>query len=232
MIETDSYSVSSSAAPAGRPSGRLRSGVPADGRGFTLVEVLVAVLIVGLVVASFQGILSSFLQSHEHARNASEILNQGRFAMARMSAMVRETEAISFPELGNADSLLTVSERMLDITDNAALTFAAGGDGLPDADNDADGLTNNDDDGSDDAEPVSFTLDTSDGDNWKLVEVLPDYTTSDMDDAMDPRTLCEHVTGFVCTRLSSALVEIELTLEHQGRALELTTRALAGRVGS
>jgi len=200
--------------------------------GFTLIEVLVAVLIIGIVIMAFQQVLSGFLTTHQYTKRTSLLLNQGRFAMDRMVAVTRETAVIDYPAQGSSDEEFRVTERLLDMVNNTNKKYIAAGDGIPDADNDSDGLTDNDPGANDDMELVTFELDKSESDNWKLIETFPDYTTSAMDDSLPKRTLCEHVTQFTCTILTAKLVEFELTMENQGKTIYLKTRAVAGRVGS
>ena len=200
--------------------------------GFSLIEVLVSVLIIGIVITAFQQVLGGFLASHQYTKQTSLLLNQGRFAMDRMVTVTRETAVIDYPAQGSSDEAFRVTERLLDMVNNTNKQYVAAGDGVPDADNDADGLTDNDPGANDDVELVTFGLDKSQSDNWKLIETFPDYTTPAMDDSLPQRTLCEHVTQFTCTVLSANLVEFELTIENQGKTIYLKTRAVAGRVES
>lgn len=200
--------------------------------GFSLIEVLVAVLIIGIVVTAFQQVLSGFLSTHQYTKQASLLLNQGRFAMDRMVAVTRETAVIDHPAQGSSDEEYRVTERLLDMMNNINQKYVAAGDGVPDADNDSDGLTDNDPGANDDVELVTFGLDKSESGNWKLIETFPDYTTPAMDDSLPQRTLCEHVTQFTCTVLAANLVEFELSMADQGKTIYLKTRAVAGRIGS
>ncbi len=152
--------------------------------------------------------------------------------MDRMVAVTRETAVIDYPAQGSSDEEFRVTERLLDMVNNINKLYIAAGDGMPDADNDFDGLTDNDPGANDDVELVTFGLDKSQSDNWKLIETFPDYTTPAMDDSLPQRTLCEHVTQFTCTVLTANLVEFELTIENQGKTIYLKTRAVAGRVES
>lgn len=212
------------------PKPALESGRSQN--GFSLIEVLVAVLIIGIVVTALQQVLGGFLASHQYTKQTSLLLNHGRFALDRMVAVTRETAVIDYPAQGSSDEEYRVTERLLDMMNNINQKYIAAGDGIPDADNDADGLTDNDPGANDDSELVTFGLDKSESDNWKLIETFPDYTTPAMDDSLPQRTLCEHVTRFTCTVLAANLVEFELTMETQGKTIYLKTRAVAGRVGS
>lgn len=97
-----------------------------------------------------------------------------------------------------------------------------------DADNDADGLV---DEGQEDmAEYVSFSLDKSIADNWKLIEKRPDYSTADPTDQTPGSVICEHVIEFTCRRFSAGLVEINLALKNDNAQVKLKTRAKARNI--
>jgi hypothetical protein len=100
------------------------------------------------------------------------------------------------------------------------------GDGYLDADNDHDGVVN-EDAADDPPDPITFSLDKSDGSNWRLVEDMPNYGTSQPDDFLVKKVLCEHVASFHCTLMNSDLVEIQLTLIDGENELSVKTRAKA-----
>ncbi len=80
---------------------------------------------------------------------------------------------------------------------------------------------------ADRAEYISFRLDTSIADNWKLVERRPDYRTTDTADQTQWHVICEHVIDFACRRFSAGMVEINLTLKNDSAQVNLKTRAKA-----
>ncbi len=198
--------------------------------GFTLFELILAVAVLGMVMTSFQGVLGQFLSTHKDTREKLEQVSQARFAMDRIAMLIRETGRIEIP---SAEELV-IEERSMDAYNNLTQAFTP--DGFLDADKDSD-LVMNADDPDDVDDPVDWTtisLDKTDPDNWKLVEVMPDYSTASASDFMSQRTLCENVvedsTGdaFKVT-LESELVTIKLVLGSGINQVSLTTRAIIGK---
>ena len=141
---------------------------------------------------------------------------------------VQESQAVTNPGTGSTEEILKVSERQLDTYDNVTHTYDIEGDGFKDADNDADGLINEGPANEDPVEDITFYLDKADTNNWKLMEVVPDYSTGPLDDYMPGRLLCEYVTLFECKREDNR-VEISLTLNDNANSVSLKTTVRAGR---
>jgi len=195
--------------------------------GLTLLELLVAIAIFSIIVGGLYQVLDHTLAAYDTTRTQQNLLSQARYAMERMVLFVQVTDEIQNPA-GSAIPELTVSERILDTYDNLSGAYRIDGDGLLDADNDADGLVN---EGQQDvAEYISFKLDKSMADNWKLVERRPDYRTADTADLTQWTVICEHVTAFACRRLTAGMVEIDLTLKNDSAQVNLKTRAKARNV--
>ena len=192
--------------------------------GLTLLELLLAIAIFSIIVGGLYQVLDHTLATYETTRNQQNLLSQARYAMERMVMFVQVSDDIVEP-VGSATQELTVSERVLDTYDNVSGAYLIDGDGILDADNDADGLVN---EGQQDlAEYISFKLDTSIADNWKLIERRPDYRTTDTDDQTQWFVICEHVTEFACRRFSPGMVEIQLALKNDSAQVNLKTRAKA-----
>jgi prepilin-type N-terminal cleavage/methylation domain-containing protein len=192
--------------------------------GFTLVELLISVLILGIMAAGLQQILAASVRSYADASNKPALLAQARFAMERMVLFAGETDTIANPAGAAGEEVLKVGERILDIYTNTSHAYAVGGDGYLDADSDGDQIVN--EHTVDLGEPVQFVtfdLDKSDDANWKLMEQTPDYGTAALTDSTAKRVVCEHVTAFSCSRLSSNLIEISLTLGRDRETATLTT---------
>jgi len=190
--------------------------------GLTLLELLVAIAIFSIIVGGLYQVLDHTLATYETTRNQQTLLSQARYAMERMVMFVQVSDEILDPA-DSATQELTVSERVLDTYDNLTGAYRIDGDGILDADNDADGLVN---EGQDDlAEYISFRLDKSMADNWKLIERRPDYRTTDTADQTQWSMICEHVTDFTCRRFSAGMVEIQLTLKNDSDQVNLKTRA-------
>ena len=191
--------------------------------GVTLVDLLMALIALGILLTGLGQVLHGVLQAKDISRAHQQAAGQGRYALTRIQQFVEVSDTLQSPSDATPVETLSVSERLLDTVDN--LTLAAGADGHRDADWDADGLIN--EGGGDAPEYVTFALDKSDAANWKLTEQLPDYSTTNASDLLAPRTLCEHVTGFTAARLSPAVVEIELTLAAGTESVTIKTRARA-----
>ncbi len=191
--------------------------------GLTLLELLVAITIFSIIIGGLYQVLDHTLAAYETTRNQQNLLSRARYAMERMVMFVQASDEIVNPA-DSATQELTVSERVLDTYDNLSRAYRIDGDGILDADNDADGLVN---EGREDmAEYVSFSLDTSVADNWKLIERRPDYRTADTND-QTLSVIGEHVTDFTCRRFSAGMVEIQLTLKNHNAQVNLKTRAKA-----
>jgi prepilin-type N-terminal cleavage/methylation domain-containing protein len=63
-------------------SSRVRAGAA----GFTLLEVLVAIVILGLILTSVYGALSRTMSSKQHAEERAELFSNGRQALLRMAS--------------------------------------------------------------------------------------------------------------------------------------------------
>lgn len=191
-----------------------------DSLGFTLLELLISIAILSIIMLGLQQVMGTALSAHRQTTEKTELLAQARYAMERMVMFVQETDQIDVPF---ADRLV-VSERLLDTYDNDFHTYVFEGDGYLDADNDYNGLVN---EGTveDPPDPITFDLDKTDGNNWKLMEEMPDYGTSDLYDPKEKKVLCEHVTAFQCSLLAPNLVEILLTVNDGEHEVSLKTRA-------
>jgi prepilin-type N-terminal cleavage/methylation domain-containing protein len=204
--------------------------------GFTLFELIMAVSVLGLIMTSFQGVLGQTLSTHKDTQEKLEQISQARFVMDRIVRLIMETGYIETPAQGISGDSLVIEERTMDAYNNGTQAFAP--DGVLDADKDLDQVVNVDGDPYDAGDPVDWTtisLDKTDPDNWKLVEVMPDYSTADSSDSMDQIILCENVDVFQVTRGSVAanqqnLLKIKLDLGKGINTISLTTRAIAGKL--
>ncbi len=191
-----------------------------DNSGFTLLELLISIAILSIIMIGLHQAMGTALSAHRQTTDRQELLARARYAMERMVMFVQETDQIEIPSAGN----LVLNERVLDTYDNDTHGYIAEGDGYLDADNDHDGLVNEGGVNDDPADPISFSLDKSDPNNWKLKEQMPDYGSSILDDFLATKVLCEHVTTFSCTLLAPNLVEIQLTVNDGKNEVSLKTR--------
>lgn len=197
---------------------RLRS---IHGRaGFTLVELLIAIMILGLIMTGLYQALATSLASYQETKGKQALLDAARFTMDRMVRFAQETDEIG-PD-GALDDQLVVSERVLDTYNNATHAYVVDGDGILDADNDSNGFVN--DSGSDPKEYITFTIDKTDASNWKVREQRPDYSTASTDDTTAWEVISEHVTYFNVQRLAADLVQVKLTVAQGENTVSLQTR--------
>ena len=190
-----------------------------DSSGFTLLELLISIAILAMIMIGLQQVMGTALSAHRQTTEKTELLAQARYAMERMVMFVQETDQIDIPSVDK----LVVNERLIDTYRNDLHSYLLEGDGYLDADNDHNGQVN---EGTpeDPPDPISFDLDKTDGNNWKLMEEMPNYGTSDLYDHQEKKLLCEHVTAFQCTLLAPNLVEILLTLSAGEHEVSLKTR--------
>jgi prepilin-type N-terminal cleavage/methylation domain-containing protein len=187
--------------------------------GFTLLELLISLAILSIIMIGLHQVMGTALSAHRRTTEKTELLAQARYAMERMVMFVQETDQIEVPSVDK----LVVSERLLDTYDNESHTYVLDGDGYLDADNDHNGLVN---EGTleDPPDPLTYDLNKTDGNNWKLMEEMPDYGSPELGDPREKKVLCEHVTAFQCTLLAPNLVEILLTLHDGENEVSLKTR--------
>ena len=194
-----------------------------DNFGFTLLELLISIAILSVIMIGLHQAMGTALSAHRQTTDRQELLARARYAIERMVMFVQETDQIQIVSVEN----LVLNERVLDTYDNDTLGYIAEGDGYLDADNDHDGVVNEGGVNDDPADPISFSLDKSDPNNWKLQEQMPDYGSPTLDDFLVTKVLCAHVTTFSCTLLTPDLVEIQLTVNDGENEVSLKTRVKA-----
>ncbi|MFC1516346.1 type II secretion system protein J [Thermodesulfobacteriota bacterium] len=199
---------------------------PYKNAGFTLFEVLVSIVLLGIIMIGLQQVLGSALSGYEVTKGKQDLLITARFAVDRMVRFAEESDVIANPVSDTAEETLKVSERLLDTYNNTTRAYDIDGDDVLDADNDANDLIN-DDTTNDPAEYVTFNLDKTDANNWKLKETLPDYSSASLVDTTAAKIICENVVAFECKLLDTDLVEIRLALEKDNSAVDLKTRVRA-----
>ena len=206
---------------------------PMKKSGFTLIELLIAIALMALIVGALDQVAARILSTYSAVQENQDLVPQARYALERMVTFVQESDQIQTPPTTDPTEVLAVSEHLSDHYTNASRIYTAGGDGLLDADTDADGLVN--EAGGDPAEFITFDLDKTDAANWKLMEQMPNYGTSLTSDFKAKVVICEHITsdplnnplGFSCRRLSPGIVEITLTLQKGSKTVTLRTTAKA-----
>jgi prepilin-type N-terminal cleavage/methylation domain-containing protein len=194
-----------------------------DNPGFTLLELLISMAILSIIMIGLHQAMATAFSAYQQTTDRQELLAQARYAMERMVMFVQETDQIEIP----AADTLVLNERVLDTYDNETNGYMAEGDGFLDADNDHDGVVNEGGVNEDPVDPISFSLDKSEPNNWKLQEQTPNYGSPALDDFLATKALCEHVTTFSCTLLAPNLVEIQLTVNNGENEIHLKTRVNA-----
>ncbi len=187
--------------------------------GFTLLEMLICIFILGMIALGLERVLASALSSQTGVQGKQELLADARAAMERMVMFVQETDKIKTA----AGSLLEVRERLLNTYDNETLAYNVEGDGYVDADKNHDGIVTDPDMTSspDTPEYISFSLE-----NGELKEKTPNYGTADPNDVSE-RVICRGVTDFQCGLDSSDTVNILLVVDNGKATVQLQTRARA-----
>ena len=194
-----------------------------DNSGFTLLELLISMAILSIIMIGLHQAMNTALSAHRQTTDRQELLARARYAMERMVMFVQETDQLEIPAADN----LVLNERVLDTYDNDTHGYRAEGDGYLDADNDHDGVVNEGGVNEDPVDQISFSLEKSEPNNWKLQEQMPDYGSSTLDDFLATKVLCEQVTTFSCTLLTPDLVEIQLTVNDGENEIHLKTRVKA-----
>ena len=150
--------------------------------GFTLVELLLAMVLAAILIAGLSGVTGQVLATHDHVTDRNELNRQARFAMDQMVRMVSQSRQLMLPQVDRPASnwLENVREETVPPTtptdDSSkytavlAVTLPASidldGDGFPDADNDRDGRIDEDlpaDNTKDNAAGIYLIDDAGDG---------------------------------------------------------------------
>lgn len=203
---------------------RLKATTIDCSSGFTLMELLISIAILGIIMVGLQQTISTALSAYNENKTRQDLLARGRYAMERMAMFINECDDAPLPNAQTDQEMVKVSERVVDTYNNATQAYDIDGDGYPDADNDADGIINEDATTPDPPEYITFDLDKSDSDNWKLREQMPDYGTASLTDFKAYTVLCENVIAFKCNRVATDLIEIELSLNNGDAEVSLKTR--------
>jgi prepilin-type N-terminal cleavage/methylation domain-containing protein len=133
---------------------------PSQRTGFTLVELLLALAIAGLLVAALSGLVGQALEVRAAVAERNELTRQARFAMGRMVRAVEHARVVLLPlaDHPNTDWRENVREETVPpsppegssthasavLATTLALSNDLDGDGTPDADDDGDGRIDED----------------------------------------------------------------------------------------
>jgi len=192
-------------------------GIRVARAGLSLIELLIAVAILGVVTGGLALALNQAVLSHRLLAGRQDLLSQGNYALRRMFLFARETSEISLPN----DDKLEGPERVLDQLDNTTRLALPDGDGILDADSNANGLVDDDKD-SDPEERFQYEHVGS-----QILETLPNYGTAAFNDYLPPSPICDRVEDLKMKKLADDLFEITLVLNDGRNRVELFTRIKA-----
>ncbi len=139
---------------------RSTRSIPGRGRGFTYIEMMMAVAITGVVMLSLMGLLNTASETGEQVRGSNELTRQARFALQRMVRHAGHSRRLLLPLRDNPSTNWPENIREQTIPPSPPLgdsTFASAvlaitlpafvdldQDGVADADDDGDGLIDED----------------------------------------------------------------------------------------
>ncbi len=179
--------------------------------GFTLLELLICVFIIGMIALGLERVLASALSSQTSVQGKQELLADARAAMERMVMFVQETDAIDSPLPGedNEQCVLKVRERVADSDWN----------GVPDADRNGNGII-------EETEKDYVVFDVNE--TKEIREKLPDYSGAP-GSLLGEKVICGNVEKFRCVRHLNNLnlVKLYLTVDNGKARVALETRARA-----
>ena len=194
--------------------------------GLTLAELLVSIVLVSILAGGLYQVFSAAMVAYtDSGTKQAQIQKAGR-AIEGMTMFAQETDFILSPTSATPTNVLQVGERVLDTYNNATDTYAIDGDGLLDADVDADGLVNEHAVSSIRYYLVPVATGATGTTNWTLMEECPSYAAGTLG-VYRTNTLCDGVTQFSCSLLATNLVEIALTVSDGKTTTSLKTRARA-----
>lgn len=78
-------------------------------RGFTLIELILYIAIVGTILLSAVGFLSVILESRIQSQITAEVEQQGSFAVTTLADAIRNADGISTPAAGESDDTLEIT---------------------------------------------------------------------------------------------------------------------------
>lgn len=128
--------------------------------GFTLIELMVAIVLASLLLAATNGIVGNALDTDEIVEERNTLNRDARFAMQRMTHAIRQSPQLILPQANKAETdwrenvreetvpasppegSSTNATAVLSVSLSSSVDLNA--DGFPDADNDLDGLINED----------------------------------------------------------------------------------------
>lgn len=171
---------------------------------FTYVELLLAITITGILIAGMMGVVNTATETRDDVSQRNEITRQARFAMQRMVQNISHSHRLLLPLNDNPNtdwpehireqtvpatapvgsSTLATAVLAITLPENIDLN----GDGVPDADNDADGLIDEDiasDNNNDGAAGILLIDDNGDGSIDDSTDAEPSNDNDEDDSATE-----------------------------------------------
>ena len=185
---------------------RSSPGLLAHRQGFTYVELMITLAIASLIIAGLSGVVGQALQSQDAVSETNKLTRDARFAMQRMLQSISHSRRLLLPLADNPatnypenirEQTLPPSPPIGDSTLATAVLavtlpayFDLDGNGIADADNDADGLIDEDlpADSDNDFGPGIYLID-DDGNgitDYTLSPVGDDDESNDLSQSEDP----------------------------------------------
>lgn len=88
-------------------------------RGFTLIEMIIVIVILGIVSVITINLLVSSAKTYAMTVNQKALLDQGKLAIERMCRDIRDAKSITSPAAGGSDSSITFTRTNATAQDNA-----------------------------------------------------------------------------------------------------------------
>ena len=167
-----------------KPYARSSQAPHQGSAGFSLIEVMIAVLLTAILAASLGHVIGSAFDVHDEVRARSDANRQGLFVIGRMQRAVHGASQLIVPQAerpGTAHSESVRDPGVLAVTLDPSIDRDA--DGISDSDNDGDGRIDEDlpgDANNDDEAGIRGVDDDNDG--------LVDESNSDDDDEDEDTT--------------------------------------------
>jgi prepilin-type N-terminal cleavage/methylation domain-containing protein len=108
-------------------------------KGFTLLEILIALAIAGVLIAALSGVINTALEAEQSTRLKNNTLQQARFAMQRLTTSVSKSKQLLIPLADNPATAYSESVRDV-LAVSLDPTLDRDKDGWADANNDKDFL--------------------------------------------------------------------------------------------
>lgn len=177
-----------------KPIDTLSTRSPVNAQGFSLLEMLIAVFIAGILMIGINGLVGTALQSESFSRSQNDTLQQARFAMQQMVRAVSGSRRLMLPLGENPATAWSESVRnVLAVTLDP--TLDRDNDGWADANNDKDYLDVNNNGSRDAGEPERIDEDLPNDNNNDLaagISGIDDNNDGSIDNSSSPTPVTDN----------------------------------------